>query len=164
MQVADKKNYQEEGTPFFPNHLLKEVIVMYLLLGIVISLAIIVPFELHGKADPLSTPEGIKPEWYFLAVYQLLKYFPQYVLSISGKSLCIVLLGICVLILLLLPFTDRNPQRHPQKRPFAMSLFLLVVIFAIILTALAHLSDRRLTFFGGTYQFDIKGIPHRIGK
>ena len=90
--VREQMEEQEEGVPFFPNHLLKEVIAIYIVLGILLTLAIFFPFKLHDKADPLSTPEGIKPEWYFLWVYQALKYFPRHMIIAAGKTVAVVVI------------------------------------------------------------------------
>lgn len=79
---ADKKLIDElqedpRAVPFFPDHFLKEAAVMALLLGIVCFLATLMPMPVGEPADPLATPAGIKPEWYFLTVYQILKYVPK---------------------------------------------------------------------------------------
>ena len=94
VQEQIEEQEEEEGTPFFPNHLLKEVIAIYIVLGILLTLAVFLPFKLHDKANPLSTPEGIKPEWYFLWVYQALKYFPRHIFIAAGKTVAVVPLGL----------------------------------------------------------------------
>ena len=101
----DKKN----GVPFFPHHVLKEGVVFSLLVGVLVTLIVLWPVELGEKADPFVTPEGIKPEWYFLSTYQLLKYFP--------KMLGLFVSLIPPLLLLVWPFLDRSPERHPKKAP-----------------------------------------------
>jgi len=84
---------QIDGHPFWPTHVLDQVIIVYLLSGLLLSLAIVLPFGLHGEADPLLTPDAIKPAWYFLAVYQLLKYVPHTIgLGIVG-TFFVVMLG-----------------------------------------------------------------------
>ena len=67
----------EGGVPFFPDHFVKEAAVMALVLGLLIFLATLMPAPMGAPADALKTPPGIKPEWYFLAVYQILKYVPK---------------------------------------------------------------------------------------
>jgi len=144
----------EEGRPFFPNHFLKEMIVAYLVIGVLISLAVLYPFPLHEKANPFQTPEGIKPEWYLMYSYQFLKYVPKMV----GLSS----MGLFVILLFLVPFLDRSPYRHPRKRKLATSLGAAVLILALILGILGFLSENTLTIFGRKYYFDLKGIPHRV--
>jgi len=151
-----KKNEEEteEGKPFFPNHLLKEVIVAFLLFGVLLSLAVLFSFGLEEKANPFQTPEGIKPEWYFLAGYQLLKYVPK-ILGILG-------IGVALFILLLIPFIDRSPERQPSKRRLAWSIGVIVVVFAIIFSFFGYISESTRTIFGKKYHFDLKGIPHKV--
>jgi len=144
----------EEGRPFFPNHFLMEVIVAYLVIGVLISLAILHPFPLHEKADPFKTPEGIKPEWYLLYSYQLLKYVPKVVGLLS--------MGFFVILLFLVPFLDKSPHRHPKKRRLAISLGLFVLFLALVLGILGFLSESTRTVLGKKYHFDIKGIPHQV--
>ena len=74
------------------------------------SLALLAPPHLGEMADPLVTPLGIKPEWYFLPAYQLLKYVPE-VVGVQVPPLVLVLL-----LLLALPFYPPAP-RHPPRRP-----------------------------------------------
>jgi quinol-cytochrome oxidoreductase complex cytochrome b subunit len=158
----DLKEKEEEGRPFFPNHLLLEVMVAYLAIGVVLTLAILFPFGLHSKADPFSTPEAIKPEWYFLSMYQFLKYFPQKVFFVTGKVLGIIISGLGMAVLLLLPFLDRNPERHPKRRPVMMCLCAAAVLGVIIFSILGQISETERTISGKKVKFDILGIPHVV--
>jgi len=151
-----KKNEEEieEGKPFYPNHFLTEVIVAFLLFGVLLTLAVLFSFGLEEKANPFQTPEGIKPEWYFLAGYQLLKYVPK-ILGILG-------IGFMLIILLLIPFIDRSSEREPSKRRLAWSIGVIVVVFALIFSFFGHISESTRTIFGKKYHFDLKGIPHTV--
>lgn len=128
--------YPEKDTiPFFPNYIILEVIVSFALLAGLIVLATVLPAGLEDKADPFLTPQHIKPEWYFLWIYQFIKV-PSMVI---GPGLAAELLGIFIpaagiLLLFLLPFMDRKPERRPSKRILAM------VITALILAAFVALS------------------------
>jgi quinol-cytochrome oxidoreductase complex cytochrome b subunit len=128
--------YPEEDTlPFFPNYVIIEVIVAYLVLAALIVLASFLPVGLEEKADPFNTPQHIKPEWYFLWIYQFIKVPPM----IIGSGMLAQLAGIFIpavgiLLLFLLPFLDRKPERHPGKRLLAM------IITALILAGLIALS------------------------
>lgn len=122
-----REEYRKEDTvPFFPHHIISEVIVVYIVLALLIILASTFPAGLEEKADPFSTPLHIKPEWYFLAVYQLLKVVP--------KIIGILLPPIGLLVIALLPFWDRSPVRHPRKRPVAMIAMGLLVIWLLVFT------------------------------
>ncbi len=144
----------EEGRPFFPNHFLKEVITVYLVLGILLTLAVLYPFPLHEEANPFQTPEGIKPEWYLIYSYQFLKYVP--------KMIGLVSMGLFVVLLFLIPFLDRSPHRRPAQRKAATSLGVAVLFLALVLGVLGFLSERTVTIFGKKYHFDLKGVPHRV--
>ncbi len=110
---------REEGVPFFPNHLLAELAVVYLVFSLVLILVAFFPFGLEGKADPLNTPEHIKPEWYFLSLYQILKLVPR-VTAIVGT-------GIALVVLVLWPFIDKDPGKSPRRRK-VVNIFGIVVI------------------------------------
>jgi len=150
----EKKVKKSEGIPFFPTHVLKEGIVFFVLLGILITLSIIAPFELGEKADPLTTPHAIKPEWYFLPMYQVLKYFPK----LTG----IFIVSLAPLLLFIWPFLDRSKERNPFKRPISMTIGVLTILSLLFLGMLGHFSETKQKIFGRTYEFDIYGRPHVI--
>lgn len=118
--------------PFFPNYVLDEVIAWYVMLAILVILASLLPAGLEEPADPLRTPPHSKPEWYFLFLYQGLKYVPRVV----GVMAPIV----GGLLLLVLPFIDRNPQHAPRRRPVAMAIGIVTLIGIIALSILGWLS------------------------
>lgn len=127
--------YPEKDTiPFFPNYIILELIVSYLVLAALIVLATVLPIGLEEKADAFSTPEHIKPEWYFLWIYQFIKVPPMLV----GSGLLAELLGIAIpaigiILLIILPFLDRKSERRPSKRRVAMVVtFVILVIFVAL--------------------------------
>lgn len=98
---------------FFPNFLVRELMAWYAALGVLGALAAIFPWSLGVKADPFaSAPAGIKPEWYFLFMFQTLKLIPSKVWFIDGDVLGVVGFGVVALLLLLLPFFEGN---HPTR-------------------------------------------------
>jgi cytochrome b6 len=97
---------------FFPNFMLRELMAWYIALGLLGALAAIFPWNLGVKADPFSSaPAGIKPEWYFLFMFQTLKLIPSKVWFIDGEVLGIVGFGIIGVLWLLLPFLGGNNSR-----------------------------------------------------
>jgi len=144
----------EEGHPFWPTHVLDEAMIFYLLLGLLLTLAILVPFGLHEKADPLNTPEGIKPEWYFLPLYQGLKYVPK-VVGIVG-------VGFFAAMMFLWPFVDQWLYRRLGHRQVSTVVGALVLVAFLTLMGLGFLAERTLTIGGAKYHFDLKSIPHRV--
>lgn len=152
-RVGEEKPLEEgQGIPFFPHHVLKEGVIFCVMIAALVTLIILWPVELGEKADPYVTPEGIKPEWYFLPTYQLLKYFP--------KLLGILVSFIPPLVLLLWPFLDRSPERHPKKRPIAVTVGIVALVLAIVFGIVGHFSESTVTFRGQKYHIDIYGIPH----
>jgi ubiquinol-cytochrome c reductase cytochrome b subunit len=125
--------YREEETiPFFPNYIILEVIVSFIILAGLIVLASLLPTGLEEKADPFLTPEHIKPEWYFLWIYQFIKVPPIFlgpgvVAGLAG----ILIPAVGILLLVLLPFLDRKPERRPSKRRLAMSIALVIVLIFV---------------------------------
>jgi ubiquinol-cytochrome c reductase cytochrome b subunit len=150
----------EQGIPFFPVHVAKEGVVAVLLLAGLVTLSVLAPWEIGEPANPLATPAHIKPEWYFLPSYQLLKYFE----GPHGAFVGILACSLPFVLLLFWPFLDRGKHRHPKKRPIAVGAGLVAVLSALFLGILGHLSETDRTFFGQTYHFDLLGKPHRISS
>ncbi len=137
----EKNGLEEKKTmPFFPNFMLRDLLLWLLVLNVLAVLAVFFPAELGHKADPFSAaPAGIKPEWYFLFMFQSLKYFPPYILSVEGELIGILLFGAAAVLWLLVPFWDRKSSRGERNR-FINYLGLFAVIFIIILTILGWIS------------------------
>jgi menaquinol-cytochrome c reductase cytochrome b/c subunit len=134
----DYSEYPGKTEAFWPNFLLKEWMVGAVFLIGYLCLTIAHPSPLERIADPTDTGYIPLPDWYFLFLYQLLKY--SYA---SGPYSVIGIIGIPGLAfggLLLAPFIDRGPHRRPLKRPFATGFMLLALAGTIYLTweAAAH--------------------------
>ncbi|MBI2933735.1 MAG: cytochrome bc complex cytochrome b subunit [Planctomycetes bacterium] len=147
---------QKAGIPFFPHHVLKELMVFSVFLGAMITLVILWPTELGEKANPLETPAAIKPEWYFLPTYQLLKFFP--------KLLGLVIAFVPPLVLLVWPFLDRTPQRRLRRRPVSGTIGVVALILAVVLGLMGALAEQEVTIFGKKVHVDHYGIPHSIPR
>ena len=128
--------YPEKDTiPFFPNYIILEVIVSYIVVALLTVLATVLPAGLENKADAFVTPQHIKPEWYFLWIYQFIKV-PS---KIIGAGILAEMAGIAipvvgVLLLMLLPFLDRKAERRPGHRRLAM------IVTGLVLAILVGLS------------------------
>jgi quinol-cytochrome oxidoreductase complex cytochrome b subunit len=128
--------YPEDDTiPFFPNYIILEVITSYLLLAGLIVLATLLPTGLEDKADAFRTPQHIKPEWYFLWIYQFIKVPP----AIIGPGILAELAGIFIpavgiVLLALLPFLDRKAERRPRRRILAMAITGLILAILVALS------------------------------
>lgn len=122
---------------FYPSFLFKEIVVMMLIFILVaIILALVFPVGLGDPADPTDNLFVPKPEWYFMSLYELLKFFPG---KLEVIATAIIPSG-GIVILFLIPFLDKNPEKRPRKRPLAMILMLLAVAAIIALTIMGLLS------------------------
>jgi cytochrome b6 len=92
---------------FFPNFLLRELMAWYIALGVLGALAALAPWDLGSKADPFApAPAGIKPEWYFLFMFQTLKLIPAKLGPLDGELLGILAFAAAGGVWVLLPFFD----------------------------------------------------------
>jgi mono/diheme cytochrome c family protein len=118
---------------FFPDIIYKDLIVSFGLFALLIGLAVFIGVANEPPADPNDSSYIPRPEWYFLWLFEMLKYFPG-AIEWLGTAVIPVLL---VLALLLLPFYDRRPTRFWRKRPIAMVAMVLGVVGIVTLTILA---------------------------
>jgi quinol-cytochrome oxidoreductase complex cytochrome b subunit len=129
---------QARTMPFFPNFLLRDMIGWYAALGLLGALAAIFPWELGTKANPFgSAPAGIHPEWYFLFMFQTLKYLPATVLSIPSELLGLLLFGVAGAVWVLVPFLDyragfgRRTRFFTGLGIFALGYMVVMSLFAL---------------------------------
>ena len=126
--------------PFFPNFLLRDLLLWLIVLNLLAILAVFFPWELGRKADPFaSAPAGIKPEWYFLFMFQTLKFIPGKILMLDGEVLGILLFGFAGLLWTVIPIWDRKSSRGEQNR-FVNYIGLFVVMYIIILTVIGWIA------------------------
>jgi quinol-cytochrome oxidoreductase complex cytochrome b subunit len=118
--------------PFFPHYILEEVIAWLFLLAMLVVMASLFPAGLEEEANPLQTPAHTKPEWYFLGVYELLKHVERIVGILAPMVLLV--------ILVLLPFIDRNPEVRARKRPLAIVLGIVGIAVMVGLTIWGYYS------------------------
>jgi quinol-cytochrome oxidoreductase complex cytochrome b subunit len=122
--------------PFWPHYALSEFIAWYVILGILVTLSALFPAGLEDKANPLLTPEHVKPEWYFLSVYQFLKVASifNFLGSEAPRLVGIFLPGVALALLFFLPFLDRSRKRPAHTRPVMLAVVVLVLLIIIALT------------------------------
>jgi ubiquinol-cytochrome c reductase cytochrome b subunit len=131
-----KKAKRERSGPFWPNQVAKDALVGGLVLLGLIALAVYAPAPFSGPADPVDTSYTPKPEWNFLFLYEALKFFPGKLEPVG--TLGIPILGILVLVLL--PFLDRRPERNPLRRPIVMLGGLIAATVIVSLTVVGFYS------------------------
>ena len=125
---------KKQRMPFFPNFMLRDMLLWLIVLNILVILAVFSPWELGAKADPFTpAPAGIKPEWYFLFAYQTLKLIPAKVLFLEGEFFGVMMFSLGGLLFALVPFWEKRiPEKH---RNAVMNAFgILLVIFLLITT------------------------------
>jgi cytochrome b6 len=125
--------------PFFPNFLLRDLLLWLIVLNVLAILAVFFPWELGKKADPFaSAPAGIRPEWYFLFMFQTLKLLPAKILVIDGEVVGIVAFGLAGILWTLIPFWDRKSSRGERNRLFSY-VGILVLMYIVVFTILGYL-------------------------
>jgi mono/diheme cytochrome c family protein len=137
MNEQERREYLEEyhkakeaGHPFFPDVIVKDAIVALVVFLALVALAYFVGAPLEARANPADTSYTPRPEWYFLFLFQLLKYFPGKLEVIGVIIIPTVVLG----LLFFLPFIDRSAKRHPISRPIITVGVTFVVIAVGLLT------------------------------
>lgn len=114
---------------FFPNFLLRELMAWYVALGVLGALAALAPWELGTKAEPFApAPAGIKPEWYFLFMFQTLKMIPARVGFVDGEILGVLAFGVAGLLWLLLPFFDPQGRGRSTRWVMGAGIFALAYV------------------------------------
>jgi ubiquinol-cytochrome c reductase cytochrome b subunit len=118
--------------PFYPYQAFKDTVAMAVVFAILLTFVFTVKVPLDAIADPSDATYVPRPEWYFLSLFQLLKYFPGPLEPVAT----IVIPGLVVGGLLLLPFLDRRTDRHPLKRPLVTGGFAVLGLSIATLTYL----------------------------
>jgi cytochrome b6 len=117
--------------PFWPNFILREVIIWMVLFGTLLTLALVFAPSLGLPADLMApAPEGVKPEWYFLFLFQTLKIFPANMGPVTGEFVAVVIILLTVVAIFFLPFLDNKPDK--KKGKIFTGLGVLGVIYAIV--------------------------------
>lgn len=142
MNEQEKQAYLEEyqkekkkGVYFFPDIIFKDAVVSLILFVLLVALAYFVGAPLEERANPTDTTYTPRPEWYFLFLFQLLKYFPGQ-MEVVGV---VVIPTLVILLLFGLPFLDKRAERHFSKRVGVIAGTGIGVIGVILLTALSIL-------------------------
>jgi quinol-cytochrome oxidoreductase complex cytochrome b subunit len=124
--------------PFVPDFMLRDLVGWLAALAMLAALAAFFPAELGKKADPfLPAPAGIKPEWYFMFMFQSLKYLPGHILGIEGEIVGILGFGLGGLFLLLVPFLDRRTARGEPSRLFTW-IGIAIIAYMLLFTYLGY--------------------------
>jgi multisubunit Na+/H+ antiporter MnhB subunit len=143
LKNRDKEQYLQEyevfkkkGKPFFPYAVLKDSTMALVVAVVIIVMSIILGADQGPKADPTTTAYVPRPDWYFFFLFELLRVIkPPELVPLAT----VIIPTIAMVLLLLLPFYDRGPERRPERRPIATTAGCLTIV------AMAY-----LTFLGAT--------------
>src|ERR671916_2091608 len=144
MDAREKEQYlreysilKNEGKSFFPYAVAKDGAMAVITMGVIILMALALGAELGPKADATTTSFVPRPEWYFFFLFELLRIVKPPALTFLAT---IVIPTICLVLLLLLPFFDRRPERHPLRRPIATLAGVTTIAAMAYLTVLGALA------------------------
>jgi ubiquinol-cytochrome c reductase cytochrome b subunit/menaquinol-cytochrome c reductase cytochrome b/c subunit len=139
MNQAQKEAYlrdysilKNEGKPFFPYAVAKDGTMAVIVMAVIIFLALLFGAELGPKADPTTTTYVPRPDWYFYFLFEVLR-----VMKNVPKFTPMATIGvptICMILLFLLPFYDRSPERRIERRPIALAAGIATIAAIAFLT------------------------------
>jgi menaquinol-cytochrome c reductase cytochrome b/c subunit len=135
----------DEPQGFFPGQVVADLTVSAILLAVVVVLSYVVPAPLTEPMDVSTTVYVPRPEWFFFFLDQWLIYFPGAALIAVGD---VIIPGLFVLLLLAIPWLDREPAHSPARRPFVVVIGFLVIVVIVLNMLLALV--RIANFSGGT--------------
>jgi menaquinol-cytochrome c reductase cytochrome b/c subunit len=140
MNNREKEQYLREyevlkkkGKPFFPYAVLKDSAMALIVVLVIMVMALVLGAEQGPKADPTTTTYVPRPEWYFFFLFEVLRVIkPPELVPVATIGVP----TIAMVLLLLLPFYDRGPERRPERRPIATTAAILTIISMAYLTYL----------------------------
>jgi menaquinol-cytochrome c reductase cytochrome b/c subunit len=135
----------DEPQAFFPGQVVADLTVSAILLAVVVGLSYAVPAPLTEPMDVSTTVYVPRPEWFFFFLDQWLVYFPGAALIAVGD---VIIPGLFVLLLLAIPWLDKEPAHSPARRPFVVVIGFLVIVVIVLNMLLALV--RIANFSGGT--------------
>ncbi|MFV1989922.1 MAG: cytochrome bc complex cytochrome b subunit [Acidimicrobiales bacterium] len=130
---------EQKQIPFFPNFILRDVLVWLIVINVILYLAVFWPSSMGIKADAfVPAPEGIRPEWYYMFMFQTLKVLPAHIIGIEGETVGVLFFAAAALLWMLVPFWEI--KRKPESRFRPMTLIGVVgLIYVVTMTAWGYL-------------------------
>jgi len=123
---------KNEGKPFFPYAVAKDSLMAMIVIFVIAFLSLMFGAELGPKADPTTTTYVPRPDWYFFFLFEVLR-----VMKNVPKFTPMATIGvptICMILLFLLPFYDRSPERRIERRPVALAAAVATIAAMAFLT------------------------------
>jgi len=140
LRPSEKEQYlleydalKKKGKPFFPYAVLKDTAMALVVTLVVVVMSIVLGAEQGPKVDPTTTSYVPRPEWYFFFLFELLRVLkPPELVPMATVGIP----TIAMVLLLLLPFYDRGPERRLERRPIATTAGILTIVAMAYLTFL----------------------------
>jgi ubiquinol-cytochrome c reductase cytochrome b subunit/menaquinol-cytochrome c reductase cytochrome b/c subunit len=138
MNRREKEDYLREysilksqGKPFFPYAVAKDAAMACVVMALIITMSLVLGAELGSKANPTTTTYVPRPEWYFFFLFEVLRVIkPPSLVPLATIGVP----TICMILLFLLPFYDRGPERRPERRPIATTAGIVTIAAMAFLT------------------------------
>jgi ubiquinol-cytochrome c reductase cytochrome b subunit len=135
----DPVSPQQPAETFYPRQVVIDAIFALAIILVLAVLAVWWPFELGPNANPADTRYLPRPEWYYIPIFQWLKYWPG---SVSFIGI-VIIPGLIAFAFASLPFFDRKLDRRPWRRPIAVCCYVFVFLALFGLGAMSYWGDRR---------------------
>src|SRR2546421_11871382 len=139
MNQAEKEAYRREysilknqGKPFFPYAVAKDAVMAAIVMLVIIFLSLMLGAELGPKVDPTTTTYVPRPDWYFYFLFEVLRVMKN--VPAFTPMATIGVPTICMILLFLLPFYDRSPERRIERRPIALAAGITTIAAMAYLT------------------------------
>ncbi len=138
MNQYEKEEYLREyallkskGKPFFPYAVTKDSVMACVVMAVIITMSLVLGAEVGPKVNPATTTYVPRPDWYFFFLFELLRIIkPPSLVPLATIGIPTV----CMILLFLLPFYDRGPERRPERRPIATTAGIFVICAMALLT------------------------------
>jgi cytochrome b6 len=131
--AATKQKRRVPALPFVPHFVMREAFGWTLALALLAGLSAFYPWELGVKADPFApAPAGIRPEWYFLWMFQALKYFPAHVLGIEGEVVALAGISAIAVAGLTVPFWATTPRSRAAARWGGVATLIMMAVLTLL--------------------------------
>jgi menaquinol-cytochrome c reductase cytochrome b/c subunit len=129
--LRDYSILKAQGKPFFPYAVAKDAAMACVVMAVIIAMSLVLGAELGSKANPTTTTYVPRPEWYFFFLFEVLRVVkPPSLVPLA--TIGVPTLG--MILLFLLPFYDRSPERRPERRPIATLTGIAVIAAMVFLT------------------------------
>jgi cytochrome b6 len=136
---VEDRGHGRRALKFFPGFLMRDMVGWLAALAVLTALAAYLPTELGKEADPFApAPAGIKPEWYFMFMFQTLKFLPAHILWVlEGEMVGVLAFSVAGLLLFLVPFFD--PEGRGDRSRLIGRVAIAALAFMIVMTIVGYL-------------------------